>query len=474
MTERHREFDAEHIDEQVEELLRAASEPTTSEDVDQRFVYDLRDILASYDEDQRSVDWAWSRIASRMAQPVSQSRIQRTKRMRRSWLADLRKVPVLRFGILVAACLLLLLVSSVAFALYQAKQNQHLSRTAEIPPSQKGATPTLVQTYATSEAPVYSLEWSPDGKHIVAVIGDTVKSWNALTGSDEKVYPLPRLRGAITDVRWSPDGRLIAAGTGSQLVIWNAENRQVVRVLGAQLPGSDQLIGSILNLSWLPDGKSIEALVSVEGQMLTQMFVIWHVDDGAQQRVVSLNGFATSVAWSPDRSRIATEQNGKMMIWNASTLEKVASYDAVASLFAWSPDNRSLALVVPGRDQHRQVIIYDAQTGAQKLVYSGYGNVNDIADLAWSPDGSRLLSSAWLSLHITTPDGQNTRSTGLRSEFCIWNVVDGTTLYTSAEQNQFLGALAWSPDGSFFAVGESFWGGGKSKEPLAIRIWKVS
>src|SRR5439155_5462060 len=69
---------------------------------------------------------------------------------------------------------------------------------------------------------VYSLSWSPDGKHIASGGKDgTVQIWDATTGNSVFVY-----RGdsaGMTSVAWSSDGsRIASASEDKALKVWAA------------------------------------------------------------------------------------------------------------------------------------------------------------------------------------------------------------------------------------------------------------
>src|SRR5438046_448113 len=58
---------------------------------------------------------------------------------------------------------------------------------------------------------VYSVAWSPDGKHLAASgsPGYGIRIWNSATGAQERV--LTGYEGPVHSVTWSPDGTRVAA-----------------------------------------------------------------------------------------------------------------------------------------------------------------------------------------------------------------------------------------------------------------------
>jgi len=96
---------------------------------------------------------------------------------------------------------------------------------------------------------VYSVAFSPDGKHIVSVDDRTVRIWNAVSWKQEL-----ELRGHthwVMSVAFSPDGKHVVSGSADATVrIWNAATgNQELELKG--------YIGEVHSLAFSPDGKHI-------------------------------------------------------------------------------------------------------------------------------------------------------------------------------------------------------------------------
>ncbi|GCE22953.1 WD40 repeat domain-containing protein [Dictyobacter kobayashii] len=91
--------------------------------------------------------------------------------------------------------------------------------------SYTGETVVRYDGHDTGSYGIYSLSWSPDGKHIASSSDDAfdvVHIWHALSG--QRLYAFSSEAGIVPALAWSPDGRYLAgAGNGAhnrKIEIW--------------------------------------------------------------------------------------------------------------------------------------------------------------------------------------------------------------------------------------------------------------
>lgn len=102
---------------------------------------------------------------------------------------------------------------------------------------------------------------------------------------------------------------------------------------------------------------------------------------------------------------------------------------APVSALAWSPDGTSI--VSAGVDKTVQV--WDVISG--KCIHIYYGHVAPVAAVTWSPDGAHIASGSW------------------DKTVQVWRASNGEHIYTYREHTELVSAVAWSPHGTSIASG---------------------
>jgi eukaryotic-like serine/threonine-protein kinase len=167
----------------------------------------------------------------------------------------------------------------------------------------------------------------------------------------------------------------------------------------------------------------------------------WYYLDGLCNReLLTLHGHegpATSVAWSPDGTRLAScGLDHRLRLWDPFSGDELWAQDCGGPLrtTAWSPDGKLLAT---GADGGR-VRIWNAVTGEPISTLSGH--TGRVSAVAWSADSTCLASASW---------DKTVR---------VWDVARGSELLRMTEEDA-VRSIAWHPKGSQLAV--ALWSGGK-------------
>ncbi len=254
-----------------------------------------------------------------------------------------------------------------------------------------------------------------------------------------------RLRHAqmVRCVAFSPNGRIIASGGLDGVIrLWDPETGKD----RGTLTGTVHQITEAMAFS--PDGT---LLVSTSEPGLVRL---WDVATGVElwkQQTVDRN--IVNVVFFPDGLRFATAggQDGAVdsavRIWNVASGEQTVLFNFPIR----SPQTFGLAISSDGSKLAcgglQSIFIFDLLTGTDPLVIEN-GHGRDIVSLAFTPDGTELIS-AGQSERVLKTDDRGQRVLESFAEIRSWNVADGTLIrnYIGDEKDTYSAAIALNDDG---------------------------
>jgi WD40 repeat protein/serine/threonine protein kinase len=310
-------------------------------------------------------------------------------------------------------------------------------------------------------APVISLAWSSDSRHVVSGSWDkTVRIWSAdgqappviLRGHTDKVGPVAyspdglhvvssgydkvirvwpvdgktppvELRGPteyVLAAAFSPDGQYVAAGSADRLVrIYRADGTGGPLVLGGHTE-------AVYCVAFSPNGETIAS------SSADKSVRIWKAHPSNEPLVLSGHTDTVySVAWSPDDRRVASgATDGTVRVWDADgggTPLVLKGHEGRVNSVAWSPSGKNIA----SGSNDDTVRIWNADGAGRALILKGHTAV--VYAVAYSPDGTHIASASFdKSLRLWNADGHGEP-----------RVLLGHT--------DRLSGLAFSPDGRWLA-----------------------
>lgn len=288
-----------------------------------------------------------------------------------------------------------------------------------------------------------TLAWSPNGKQLALSTQGKVWIWD-LTSHQYRALPSVQAVGeSITALAWSPDGRYLAVGS-NPIQIVDPLSGSVVAAYSADYPyvsapGQTTLVTA---LAWSPDGNMLAVATQHAGAVC--LVFVWSIQQGTGIYTFTDQGSPdgiSSLSWSSDNHYIASSDARTIQAWdihNGNVIFQQALNGTTA--VAWSPAGGLLAFVNKNTTQIWNV-------WAPGTPVSSYPAANGV--LSWSPGGQYLATASGNAI-------------------IIYDASSGVHIYTYTGHAHYVSSLAWSPDGSALASGES-----GSAGPNYARVWSA-
>ena len=279
---------------------------------------------------------------------------------------------------------------------------------------------------------VMTVCFSPDGKLLAAIGGDTVKVWDLATRKE--IVTLKDIRAGR--IAFSPNGKLLATTSSKEpsrlydTTTWK---------LRARLHGDS---GGTCGCAFSPDGK-ILAFSEPSG-----LVRLWNPTNGKELGVTIDMGVPhlDSLAFSPDGKMLAGVGFKKGAVYDLVGKKvrfTLADHAGRIHTVAFSPDSKMLLTA----EYHlkRQIFLWDAATGKRRLQFDASTLPNLTYGAAFSPDGKTVAL------------------VGFGPFVHLFDAATGRQ-WAERESDDYYWCVAFSPDGRTLATGCN---GG------AVKLWDV-
>jgi WD40 repeat protein len=302
-------------------------------------------------------------------------------------------------------------------------------------PSGLPSSSSYASSFYDHYGPVVGVKFSPDSRWVATVgyvhanVPSEVTLWDLERKRVVRTFPVPPQRQH--KIAFSPDGTRLAVGSAGLATEGRGELRVFEVASGKQLSHSLGIPCSSAQPEFSPLGQQLACLfVSPNGQ---SVLVIHEVGTGRK----ILEKERAKVWTGPcylDEDHFATVSTDSMVrVWDARGGEEVRSWQAPGAgyLPITASKNGLIAVAANPNSVHAAIRLFDARTGEARGVLEGH--VGTISALAFSPDGTRLVSGA--------------------SDFTVkvWQVVTGKELLSFKEHRDMVQDVAWSANGQRIA-----------------------
>ncbi len=296
-----------------------------------------------------------------------------------------------------------------------------------------------------------TVAFSPEGRYLAVGFGTQIMLADVPAGTEPIVFRAHEQ--AILCLAFSPDGTALATGSADRTVkLWDVRTRQEQR----HLPCDDRIIG----LAFAADGRQ---LIMVQDRKLVR----WEITDRGESRSWPIPSEALgNVAFSRDGRTVAlaNARGQRPVIW----LWDIRAHGLRSEIKEWSADVLGMAF---GSD-NRTLAVTDGTATARLLDTVSWHErqplrqpLQPVRALAFSPDGQTLATGGGeVNLEIRNfpyPGlGGNyaRRVAGDRRAVRLWKVATGRErALLPGQKIMTVASLAFSPDGSRFAVGGTAW-----------------
>ena len=272
---------------------------------------------------------------------------------------------------------------------------------------------------------ISALAYRPDGKLLALGTFKEVRLVEPETGKT-----VATLSGEAEDVRavaFSRDGKLLAAAgglpaRGGEVKIWDVEKHTPLRTIAGHTD-------CIYAVEFAPDGKAV-ATASYD-----KLIKLWDVESGKEIRTLKDHIDAVyALAFTPDGKRLVSASADRgVKVWDLASGERLYTLsDATDGLNTLAVDPTGKRVAAGGLDRTIRVWSLGDKSGALQNALIAHEDA--ILQLAWSPDGKYLVSSA------------------ADKEVKVFQA-DDLTLVKTLRQPDWALSLGFAPDGKSFAVG---------------------
>jgi WD40 repeat protein len=208
----------------------------------------------------------------------------------------------------------------------------------------------------------------------------------------------------VGSLEFSPDGKSIVATDGHGFVLWD------INTFAERFRWGSGGVEPTLSPGWSSDGKWL-ALPSMEEDKFAFTNGVALVETSSGRRMAFFpieSGYARTARFSPDARLVATVGNDACVrVFDVQKRTSIFQDIQAAKMFAaaFSPNGRQLAV---GPRSGGVILLYDVSWDDQRAVIKKTGTTSEtreeIHSIQFTPDGARIITTSHVGLRLWTGD----------------------------------------------------------------------
>ncbi|MCA9945869.1 MAG: hypothetical protein KC449_20440, partial [Anaerolineales bacterium] len=285
-------------------------------------------------------------------------------------------------------------------------------------------------TLTTEADEITWVDYHPDGLWVAGVGDDgQIIIWDTSTG--EKLHTVPLDTTGTSELEISPDGTRLGVATQNRIILLDTSSWEVVQILEGHLE-------RVIHIAFDPESRLL-ASGSEDGVMK-----IWQVASGEElvSHIASDVGWVENVVFSRDGSRIATVgEDLTARIWDAHTGDELLrmQHDAFFVInVAFNADGTRLFVAPTRGASGSDLVIWDIETETDEVQTEPLFEWFGLHDISFTQE------------IVLSPDGRFLATASQDSTVKLWDATSETPveILTLSGHQSILRDIAFSPDGS--------------------------
>ncbi|MCC0179526.1 WD40 repeat domain-containing protein [Waterburya agarophytonicola K14] len=202
-------------------------------------------------------------------------------------------------------------------------------------------------------------------------------------------------------IEFSPDGKILATVEASQILLWRTDLGEIQRILPTHHASKSALAIAPTAIAFSPDSRFLATTTWSQGLLTPDdSLIVWDTATGAKIFQISESAGCGQVVFDVSGEILYGACDGGVTAWSFPQGDKLFSFDLQhpVEAIALKSDGTVMATVdvnISGQQQSHVIQLWALDRDKPVLLNTLDGHVNDIAQIEFTADGKRLVSSSY-------------------------------------------------------------------------------